>query len=121
MSAAALERPEKVPVLEERSGATGHMKLAIRLPAQAIAGIQASAKTSTRNGFHLGKQLAQRVNKQQHSGMQPKNRSQRIADLRFRSRQAASNETLVRILLTADRLEIGPPCWPHPSDCQQKR
>jgi len=97
------------------------MKLAIRLPAQAIAGIQASAKNEYEKRSISEKQLAQRVNKQQHSGMQPKNRSQRIADLRFRSRQAASNETLVRILLTADRLEIGPPCCPHPSDCQQKR
>src|SRR5712691_3696841 len=81
----------------------GHMKLAIRLPAQAIAGIQASATTRTRNDPSRKNRSLSGSTSSNIPGMQPRSTSQRTADLRFRSRQAVSNERLVPILLAADR------------------
>jgi len=81
MSAAALERPEKVPVFEERSGATGTYELAIRLPPQAIAGIQATQQRVARNRSISEKQVANESISQQHRGMQPNKQEPKDADL----------------------------------------
>ncbi len=83
MSAAALERPEKVPVLEERSGATGTYETRHSTSSPGDRGHPGKRKNEYEKRSISEKQLAQRVNKQQHSGnaakeQEPKDRGPAI-------------------------------------------
>jgi hypothetical protein len=79
MSAAAAERPEKVPVLEKRSGATGTYETRHSTSSPGNRGHPGKRNNENEKRSIPEKQVAQRVNKQQHPGdaakeQQPKNR-----------------------------------------------
>jgi len=80
MSAAAAERPEKVPVLEERFGTTRTYKTRHSTSGPRNRGHPCKRSNKNEKRSVPEKQLAQRVDKQQHSWnaakeQEPKNRA----------------------------------------------
>src|SRR6266853_1410930 len=83
MSAAALERPEKVPVLEERSGATGTNETRHLTSSPGDRRHPGKRNNEYEKRSIPEKQVAQRVDKQQDSGnaaeeQEPKDRGPAI-------------------------------------------